>query len=429
MYAVLIVLQIDERRTTLQYTCFFDESFHDRKIVVNQSGEINTIKNDGIDNYIGVFWGCKTFNLSENIGRIFEFESKYKKMLGLSDSKELKTTTFARKFYRYGVKSFSQIIFDFYNDFIVLLDQIAPIIQINSISKVEMFLRRIFHNNIQFSPNFEVNQNVFYYTITKFILTYQNKDMLQALYNASSREGIEKLRETLICHLRTIRRVTKEIERKELERRAYQQLIQVLRTFSLKPIETKVDFSYVPNFEGLCNLLEEMHISPSSTNLILDKEDHTYSTALAYNFRSISQGASDQIIGIRVSDWLSGLIGRFIYAMRHDKSNMEDQIISINDLQYNDLSSKRLLSPEWFDLSEIQYQFYCKMYQTLIVRHQKYWTVLSLSYNEAILFFAFIRYISYYPTYEEYQKVPLHLHPEYYNFKVCKELEDYYQQL
>lgn len=357
-----MVLQIDERRTTLQYTCFFDESFHDRKIVVNQSGEINTIKNDGIDNYIGVFWGCKTFNLSENIGRIFEFESKYKKMLGLSDSKELKTTTFARKFYRYGVKSFSQIIFDFYNDFIVLLDQIAPIIQINSISKVEMFLRRIFHNNIQFSPNFEVNQNVFYYTITKFILTYQNKDMLQALYNASSREGIEKLRETLICHLRTIRRVIKEIERKELERRAYQQLIQVLRTFSLKPIETKVDFSYVPNFEGLCNLLEEMHISPSSTNLILDKEDHTYSTALAYNFRSISQGASDQIIGIRVSDWLSGLIGRFIYAMRHDKSNMEDQIISINDLQYNDLSSKRLLSPEWFDLSEIQYQFYCKMY-------------------------------------------------------------------
>ena len=61
-----MVLQIDERRTTLQYTCFFDESFHDRKIVVNQSGEINTIKNDGIDNYIGVFWGCKTFNLSEN---------------------------------------------------------------------------------------------------------------------------------------------------------------------------------------------------------------------------------------------------------------------------------------------------------------------------------------------------------------------------
>ena len=40
------------------YTFYFDESFHDRKLLVNDKGQINALREDAIENYVGVFWGC-----------------------------------------------------------------------------------------------------------------------------------------------------------------------------------------------------------------------------------------------------------------------------------------------------------------------------------------------------------------------------------
>lgn len=48
------------------YTFYFDESFHDKKIRINENGQFNILREDALDNYIGVFWGCPTSDLASN---------------------------------------------------------------------------------------------------------------------------------------------------------------------------------------------------------------------------------------------------------------------------------------------------------------------------------------------------------------------------
>lgn len=48
----------------MKYVFYFDETFHDRKIVFSRNGSINTLRDDDIDDYLGVFWGCDRKHLN-----------------------------------------------------------------------------------------------------------------------------------------------------------------------------------------------------------------------------------------------------------------------------------------------------------------------------------------------------------------------------
>ena len=47
----------------MEYTFFFDEAFHDRIIRLNKTGVLNTMVDNALDSYIGVFWGCNSKDL------------------------------------------------------------------------------------------------------------------------------------------------------------------------------------------------------------------------------------------------------------------------------------------------------------------------------------------------------------------------------
>lgn len=51
----------------MKYIFYFDESFHDRKIVISEQGTINTLRDDAIDDYVGAFGGCKREYLNEYV--------------------------------------------------------------------------------------------------------------------------------------------------------------------------------------------------------------------------------------------------------------------------------------------------------------------------------------------------------------------------
>ena len=60
------------------YTFYFDESFHDKKIRINENGQFNILREDALDNYIGVFWGCPTSDLVSNRKLVQKFENRQK---------------------------------------------------------------------------------------------------------------------------------------------------------------------------------------------------------------------------------------------------------------------------------------------------------------------------------------------------------------
>lgn len=100
----------------MRYFFYFDEAFHDRKIVISDQGTINTLRNDTIDDYVGVFWGYGRKHINEYVPQLTNFECRYRKVFGLKEAQELKSEIIGKKNYQYGLRSFNKNAQAFYTD-------------------------------------------------------------------------------------------------------------------------------------------------------------------------------------------------------------------------------------------------------------------------------------------------------------------------
>ncbi|WOO35805.1 hypothetical protein R2R35_18670 [Anaerocolumna sp. AGMB13020] len=409
------------------YVFYFDESFHDRKILVNKNGQINAMADNSLESYIGVFWGCEKDELGANVKILKRFEERQKDRFGLTKEQELKSTIIKSTNYKYGIHSFNKNTLAFYQDFFEILDFISPIIQINAISKIEFFIRRAFEN-VKMPDYYYFNKNVFYYTLTKFMIFYHNIELLNSLYNIHDDNSFDSFRKLLLLNLEYILKAIDGIERKKSEINAYSQLYEVISVSTMKmDFAGKFDFCYYANFEGLANLLSEKEIDINFVSVVIDKEEKTTISAKQFCFSSVMQEDSKEMIQIRFSDLISGFIGRFLYALSHDKGLEEDKVGDIRKIKDNNLEEKRIISKEWFDLSEEQFELYKIMYNVLIIQHQEYWTCMTLSYNDEIsCFFTLMRYVAGYREYKKFIRINNKLHSEYYNAACCEELQRHY---
>ena len=93
------------------------------------------------------------------------------------------------------------------------------------------------------------------------------------------------------------------------------------------------------------------------------------------------------------------------YALTEDKQIKEDVVIDIDHLRDNDLSRKRLLSPDWFDLKEPQFELYKRVFKVLVVQQEAYWATMTWSYSDQVsMFYSLLRYFGSYNSYEDYKK-------------------------
>lgn len=414
----------------MKYIFYFDESFHDRVIKLTKTGELNTKVDNALDSYIGVFWGCKEDSLTEITDRINLFEEKYRSRFDLENNVELKSQFITKKNYNHGVRTFSKDTYDFYWDLFSLLIEVKPILQIEIISKMEYALRRLFDESF-FSRNKGIIESSFLYSLTKFYNVYHTKELVECLFNIHDQKTCYDFKKTLIRHLDTVLKATKDIERKKHEYLALKQLYRIINKSEIVfSTGDRFDFSYIPNFQGLSNLLLELAIPNEMVSVIIDNEEKTYKTAQRFDFYSVSQEDSKNSIQIRLADWISGFIGRMIYALQNDEKVLEDPIVNINDIENNDLSTKRLLSEEWFDIREKQYDLYILMFNTFITGHEYYWTTMTTIFSDnTIMFYALLRYFNSYGSFENYNCIDPLTHSERYNGLVVKELEDYYKRM
>jgi len=411
----------------LDYVFYFDESFHDRKIKINSKARFNILTDNSLDNYIGVFWGCHQNSLQRNIALLTSFENQQKRNYGLCEDQELKSTTISKKNFKHGIYSFNRKTLNFYHSLFSLIRNINPIIQINAISKMEYFIRRAFVG-IRFPTIFDVNINTFFYSLTKFFITYRHEKLVMSLYNAQDLFAVEAFQEELLNTLEEVIYSTRNIPRKEREHSAFLQLWHILTAAVLDVnVNSEVDFRYYPNFDGLCKLLIEVDINPNRIKLVIDNEDNTFIEAQRYSFGKVKQADSKNVIQLRLSDFLSGFIGRMMYAISTDPLMLEDEVTDIRKLKENDLSSKRLLSPEWFDIDEKKFELYCLIYKALFEEHQHYWTIMTMSYADQMASFcSLIKHFAGFDDFKSYKSVSAIMHSEYFNSRCCDALLDHY---
>ena len=412
----------------MEYVFYFDESFHDRKIVIAEDGTINTLRQNAIDDYVGVFWGCKRANLDKYAEELTTFESHYRTVFGLPADKELKSEIIKLKNYQYGIRSLNKNAMDFYFDLFEMLAHWEFIMQINIVSKVEILVRSALQSII--FPFF-ANRNSFIYSLTKLIVVHRPKQLLEALEVAANGGDPQEFRNTLLETLRALNEASEGVARKEKSIEAFTEMCYIVEamSFNITP-SVKTDFFYSINFDGLSRLLNELSIRSKNVKITIDMEASTFKAAQEYKFGRVKQRKSDCSIQLRLADLLSGFIGRMIYAMTHDESTREIVLEDYSTIDLEDIKKKRLLNPKWFELTERHFDLYKLIYQVLIEQHSHYWTTLTLAYNDdALCFYALLRHVANYPTYQDFIAVPAELHSEYYNSRAVDELAEYYQSL
>lgn len=410
------------------YIFYFDESFHDRKIRINDKGKFNILREDAIDNYIGVFWGTPTNELISNRKLIKKFEDRQRKQFGLTEEQELKSTTISKKNFKYGICSFNKVTMSFYKDLFELIDAINPILQFNMISKMELYLRSAFKGLHYFGLG-KLLEKSFFYTLTKFMITYSNEELLIALYNVQDYSSMMKFKELLQFNFECIIKEIDGIKRKDMELVAYQNILYVLKhSFICELPKKEYEFQYFINFEGLRNLLDEKNIDMEFVNIVIDEEQNTYEASQNYRFQSVRCGKSHEIIELRLSDWIATFIGRMIYGLYNDEGMAEDVVTDIRKIGENDLASKRILSENWFDINEQQFDLYHLIYNVLIIEQTDYWATMTMSYlDNCLRFYSLLRYFSKYDNYEMYRKTDVKCHSEYFNSACLMELQRAYQ--
>ena len=414
--------------THSDYTFYFDESFHDQKIVIENDGRINTMVDGALDTYVGLFWGCKDEEHGKNVDALLEFENKWKRTFNMCNEIELKTSSISRKYFKRGIQSFNKNTLNFYTDLFSLVCDIRPIIQVELISKMEFLIRHAFRG-ITFRSPF-VDEDAFFYVLTKFLITYGDGGLTAALYNVNSRASADNLKRKIIHTLDNVLKAIKNIRRKEVEYSSLLGFRQALIESRMDiKIKTQYDFQYYPNFDGLCNLLEEIEIDPQDVRLFIDYDEKTYSQAKSYPFKEIEKVDSKEVVQIRLSDWLSGFIGRMIYAISNDPEMAEDKITDIKKLTENDLETKRIIGPKWFEISEEGFNLYKLIFKALVENQQHYWSVMTLAYgDEASLYTSLIQYIGLYDDYRSYKNVDSNAHREKYNGYCIQKIQDKYQR-
>lgn len=410
------------------YSFFFDESYHDRKIRVKESGEINVLREDTLDNYIGVFWGCKSKEIDTYRKYLLQFEEKYRTLYKLSETQELKSTLISKKNFKYGIESFNKETLCFYKDLFSTLNVLNPIIQVNMISKMELYLRDVF-SRVKFAYPMIMNENGFYYSLTKFFITYHTTGLLKALWAAKDIDNTKKFVDMLVNALETISIHVKDIPRKEQESKVFSELAFFLETAEYSDsIAAEKDFCYENSFKGLNLLLGELNILQNTVHIFIDNEHKTYEAAKTLGYASVQQSDSMESIEIRVSDWIAGFIGRIIHAMLWDENMLEDKVVSYDSLALCDLSRKRIISEEWFILSREQYELYSLVYEVMLVNQEHYWSAMTMSYgDQCALFYSLLRYFGTCNSYEDYNKMSPDQHREVFNSEVVLELQRHYQ--
>lgn len=411
----------------IMWKFYYDEAFHDRKITAKDDS-INIYKKDSSDIYVGFFCGYKDTKESAVWEKYASFEGKYKKIYTISDDKELKGTTIKKKNYKNGFSSFADNTICFYNDFFEIFDDSEIVFHISMFSKTELLVKE-FMKNIRFNNKFVYHRDAFIYSLIKFLYSYRNQELLKNMMHIKTEKDANQVLNYLKDMIKNVIGESGQSKKKEKERKALNDVLSILNnSFVYEFKQPQLSWRYKPIFTGFNNLLYERNINQLDVDLLIDKENNTFQAAIANgNYKRCNEGESHECIGLRISDILAHFFGELVLALEYELKEIE--IKSEEDLKKLDYSTKRLLSPKWFKVSQEQFLLWRNI-EMIFYKYQLYeWTGYDGVFCDSPnLVFALLEYIFQYNTYEEFMDVKAELHSEYFNTYSCNKLANIYKR-
>ncbi len=401
----------------MKYSFYFDESFHDRKIK-NNNGKVNIHVENSSDSYVAVFVGGSNEKVHNLKIHFAEFEKRANKIFQIEE--EIKATTIAKKNFKYGIKSFNKNTLSIYKDFFDIFDN-DTYIYVNICSKTAQVIEIVFQQ-VDFEE-IGLIKEAFLYSITKSLNNYRFSNVFEELFNSESLNDKKIIQELIESYLKVINS-SNDSRKKRLERNALIQLVSVLNLIDSKLcIATEYAFNYNIVFDSFNEYIKTKSFFSKDIDLYIDNETNTLKAAYENDyFNSIISVDSKESQGVRISDWLSNFIGRMIKALYDDLK--EPTINELTEIESYNFAEKKLLSQEWFELSEKHFNLY-KLIALFLEssRNQFFW---SFYFDYCLIFRALLNYFSNFSSFAEYKQQKSNMHPEYFNTHLCNLINEAY---
>lgn len=379
---------------------YYDESEHSRKI------NLNTITADNYyDNFITVIVGWNEKDEADIEKRYLAFEKKYENR---KSKGELKSTTIKQSQLKYGFASLKRDTEELISDFLDLFDA-KTYVYFCAMSKVEYIIRQVlagYHNSFLF------DMDAMKYSITKAILTYQPKDVLECIYSDTEHLP-EKLKEFL-QHRIEINQSNPEL--KSAENQAFKEAIYILDDADSVKYE---QWDYHAPFSGFKLFLSEQSISDYS--LVIDREGEQHKTLNAARdceISNVSEASSEETTGIRMADMLAGLIAKLMRACSAALRGTSGTEVK-----------KNLLPQEWFQIDDKRLTLYKKFHYVIMELHDSWEKAYSGAYSDDLISFtSLLAYMNHFKNVDEIT-ANLEMQGEYFNTYVCNALQEHFKRM
>lgn len=380
----------------MKYLFFYDESEHSRKLT-KQTLNADNFALNFVASIIGYL-----FNDSKLIEKEYSLiEEKYKKVFCVD---ELKSTIISRKKYKAGFSTFNSNDIDLIEDiinFCIKNDLMLYVTVQNKIHFIIIQLLKNYHNTFFFDAD------AMSYSVTKLICMYKPYEVISAIYDKDMSFVLELKKFCIKLLSHNGNEAHKIIENSLLE-----QLIALLDDYSH---EFKIDWEYSISFYGFKKYLVEQNIG--NYLVYIDKEGigNTLNGAQSEGINSI-EIESNNSYGVRIADFIAGLVSRFIGAI--------DDSISYKSIEDN--KQLKYLDKKWFEIDERRFNLY-KNLQKLLILQNNSWdkTFCSLYADEFMYFISLVNYISSYDSYDEFIKCDKH--QEYVNACAIQDLKRHFE--
>lgn len=363
-----------------QYTFYYDETYHDRKITYKDDINIENEKTNA-EFFLGCFLGSDKWEQIEK--EVSILEKSFKQKYGFQKGAELKSNTLLKqKFLSNGISSLPKYSVEFYSKLFEILNNKIDI-HLIFLNKYEEIIRKAMPKAEWFDNKGYVYK-VFVYSLTKFISIHRYKyNFIDILYSKETSKAKKKqIIEILIKHKNSI----KNISKKQDEVRLMDEFIKIFsnKTFYFKKISKKIVWNYDEISLSFLNYCISKNINVENLNIIIDSEEKTLKSIKKFIPVSVECNDSKESLPIRICDWVVGFVGKIVLSYSNQTKNVED-------IEFTEKLT--LLSEDCFVFSEVQKRLISQIYNLFLVQQENYWATTTSNYSDyTMIFYTFIRY-------------------------------------
>lgn len=339
-------------------------------------------------------------------------------------NRELKGLDLLKKHFHYGIASMKDDEVQFYLSLFKMLNRYDVDNLLFMISKMSIITSARLTNFFYFlDEGTEFSPFIAKYVLTKYAEIEASKKVIEGLLDTSL--PVRPLLKLIKEDMRRIIKSNHDNLRMQQQLEIYAQLIQainvVIENHKIKieepPLGLNFDWSKVKWAFDLW-ITEQIVLKQDTKMTLFLDEGIPRNTFKGLDFENVVENCNSRdYIGLQITDMIVVLVGKLV-----------SQITSNTRYDFNKPDQRVLLDEKYFDLNQQQYNLIVELNKFLLDKETNYHFVNDAYFDETLAFQNYIGYVASFDDFEQYHKVTLSEHVEWYFQNIIKFAQKKYEE-